>query len=99
MWSAYHLLGNQDAWNALPRDVQASVERNLTKYALLQRRDTQMRNDMLAEKLARRGMVLNKADTAGFRRKLAASGFYAKWRERFGPQAWGLLENSSGKLI
>ena len=98
MWSAYHLLGNQDAWKALPPDVQATVDRNLTRYALLQRRDTQLRNDTLLDKLARRGMVVNKADTSSLRSKLSGSGFYAKWRDRFGPQAWQLLEKSSGKL-
>ena len=98
MWSAYHFLGNQEAWNALPRDVQSVVERNLTKYALLQRGDTARRNDSLAEKLARRGMTINRADTSGFRSKLASSGFYTKWREKFGAQAWSLLERSSGKL-
>jgi tripartite ATP-independent transporter DctP family solute receptor len=98
MWSAYHLLGNQDAWKALPPDVQAIVERNLTKYALLQRRDTQERNDSLADKLVRRGMILNKADTTGMRAKLTSSGFYTKWRDKFGAQAWALLEKTSGKL-
>ncbi len=98
MWSAYHFLGNQDAWKALPPDVQSVVERNLTKYALLQRRDTQLRNDSLAEKLVRQGMTMNRADANALRAKLAASGFYTKWRDKFGVQAWSLLEKTSGKL-
>ncbi len=98
MWSAYHFLGNQDAWKALPPDVQAVVEKNLTKYALLQRRDTQLRNDSLSEKLARRGLAINHADTSGFRTKLASSGFYVRWKEKFGVPAWALLEKTSGKL-
>jgi len=98
MWSAYHFLGNQEAWSALPRDVQTTVERNLTKHALLQRRDTALLNEALSEKLARRGMTIGRADTSGFRAKLRASGFYTKWRDKFGAQAWALLEKSSGKL-
>ncbi len=98
MWSAFHFLGNPDAWKALPPDVQAVVERNLSKYALLQRRATQLRNDTLAEKLARRGMAINRADTSGFRTKLSSSGFYTRWKGKFGEQAWSLLEKSSGKL-
>ena len=98
MWSAFHFLGNQEAWNAMPRDVQSIVERNLTKYALLQRRDTQLRNDSLSDKLARRGMAINRADTSGFRAKLSTSGFYTKWQGKFGAQAWSLLEKTSGKL-
>jgi TRAP-type transport system periplasmic protein len=98
MWSAYHFLGNQDAWKALPPDIQSVVERNLAKYAILQRRDTQLRNESLSEKLSRRGMVINKADTSGFRTKLTSSGFYTKWSAKFGAQAWSLLEKTSGKL-
>lgn len=98
MWSAYHFLGNMDAWNALPPDVRSVVERNLTKYAPIQRRDTAARNASLADKLARRGMVINKADPAGFRARLTSSGFYKKWRDTFGPQAWSLLEAHTGKL-
>ncbi len=98
MWSAYHFLGNQDAWKALPPEVQATVERNLTKYALLQRRDTQLRNDSLADKLVRHGMTMNRADTSGFRAKLASSGFYKKWAQTFGSDSWSLLERTSGRL-
>ena len=43
-------------------------------------------------------MTINRADTSGFRGKLASSGFYTKWRDKFGAQAWSLLERSSGKL-
>ena len=98
MWSAYHFLGNADAWKALPPDVQAVAERNLAAYALLQRRDTQLRNDSLADKLGRRGLAINVADGAALRTKLAGSGFYGRWKDRFGPQAWSLLEKTSGKL-
>jgi tripartite ATP-independent transporter DctP family solute receptor len=98
MWSAYHFLGNQDAWKALPPDIQAVAERNLAKYALLQRRDTQQRNDSLSDKLARRGLAFNHADTSGFRTRLSSSGFYTRWKDKFGPQAWALLEKTSGKL-
>ena len=98
MWSAYHFLGNGDAWKALPPDVQRIVETNLTKYALLQRRDTQIRNDTLADKLARHGMVMNHADAPTMRAKLTAAGFYTKWKGKFGDQAWALLERTSGKL-
>ncbi|HTW85287.1 MAG TPA: TRAP transporter substrate-binding protein [Candidatus Sulfotelmatobacter sp.] len=98
MWSAYHLLGNQDAWNALPRDVQTIVERSLTRFALLQRGDTARLNDALADKLARQGMTILRPDTGSFRAKLAASGFYGKWKTRFGDRAWDLLEKTSGRL-
>jgi TRAP-type transport system periplasmic protein len=98
MWSAFHFLGNEDAWKALSPDVQTVVERNLAKYAVLQRRDTALRNESLSEKLARRGLTINRADTSGMRTRLASSGFYGRWKEKFGAQAWGLLEKTTGKL-
>jgi tripartite ATP-independent transporter DctP family solute receptor len=96
MWSAYWLLGNSDAWKALPVDVQAVVQRNTAAYALLQRRDVELRNATLADKLRREGMTLNVADTASFRAQLGD--FYRSWRDQFGTTAWGLLEQTSGKL-
>ena len=80
MWSAYHLLGNQDAWTALPPG------------------DTERLNAALADKLARQGMTIERPDTSSFRAKLAGSGFYQKWKGRFGEQAWALLEKTSGPL-
>jgi tripartite ATP-independent transporter DctP family solute receptor len=98
MWSAYHLLGNRDAWNALPSDVQRIVDGALTHFAQLQRADTARLNDALADKLARQGMTILRPDTASFRARLATSGFYARWKGRFGDQAWALLERTSGHL-
>lgn len=98
MWSAYHFLGNMKAWKALPPDIQQIVERNLAKYALLQRADTVRLNAALADVLVRKGMALNHADVASFRLKLAESGFYGKWKSAFGAQAWTLLEATSGSL-
>ncbi len=98
MWSAYHLLGNADAWTTLPPDVRASVDRNLTKYALLQRRATAQRNASLADQLARRGMAISQADTRSFRARLETTGFYTRWKTTFGTTAWNLLEAHTGKL-
>lgn len=96
MWSAFWLLGNPDAWKALPPAVQSTVERNAAKYALLQRTDTALRNASLGEKLARRGLTVNIAETASFRARLGD--FYKRWKDEFGETAWGLLESHSGKL-
>ena len=98
MWSAYHFLGNNTAWLALPADVRAIVERNLTRYALQQRVATAERNASLADQLARRGMKINQAETESFRTRLQTSGFYRKWKATFGQTAWDLLEANSGKL-
>ena len=43
-------------------------------------------------------MTFNEVDQAPFRAKLSEAGFYKEWRDKFGEDAWGLLEESVGKL-
>jgi TRAP-type transport system periplasmic protein len=95
-WSGFTLLANAAAWAALPQDIQAVVERNAERFALLQRQDTEAINAAGAEELARRGMAVNTADPAGFRAALGP--FYAHWREKAGPEAWRLLEDYAGEI-
>jgi len=42
-------------------------------------------------------MIVNEADTSGFRKPLGA--FYARWKENYGTKAWALLEARVGKLV
>jgi TRAP-type transport system periplasmic protein len=99
MWDGFWLLANKQAWNALPSDIQAIVLRHAsTTYADQERSDVAKLNNSLAEKLRSQGFAFNTADTSGFRAKLASSGFYGRWRDTFGAQAWTLLEKYAGKL-
>lgn len=96
-WSGFTLLANGTAWRALPREIQAIVDRNAGKFALLQRDDIEQVNAAGAEELARRGMTVNTADTESFRARLAP--FYARWRKRAGPAAWRLLASYAGEIV
>lgn len=96
MWAGYWMLANGEAWNALPPDVRAIVQRENARFAARQRRDVALLNDSLADKLQRRGLAFNAADRPSFRARLAP--FYAKWKGEFGARAWSLLEASAGKL-
>ena len=95
-WSGFTLLANAAAWGALPRSVQAVVERNAEKFALLQRDDIEKVNATGAEALSRLGMQVNTANTASFRAKLGD--FYKSWRVKAGPQLWRLLESYAGEI-
>ncbi|MBV8599923.1 MAG: TRAP transporter substrate-binding protein [Candidatus Eremiobacteraeota bacterium] len=95
MFAGYWWVVNPDAWKALGPDLQTVVQRNVSKYGLLQRRDTELQNESYADKLHREGMTVNAADVATMRSRLAP--LYAKWKADFGP-AWTLLEDSVGKL-
>lgn len=96
IWSGEWLTANVDSWNALPSDIQTIVNRNAQKYILLERRDATELNASLLDKLHRQGLAVNTADAASMRARLAP--YYARWKNEFGATAWGLLEESAGKL-
>src|SRR5262249_33916923 len=79
-WSGFTLMANAARWQALPRDIQTVVERNTERFAKLQRQDVEAVNAAGEAELARRGMIVNHADTASFRARLG--NFYARWRQR-----------------
>jgi TRAP-type transport system periplasmic protein len=95
-WSGFTLLANEAAWTALPAALQQIVERNVEKFALLQRAAVEAVNAAGAERLADLGMIVNTADAASFRAKLG--GFYGQWRERAGAAAWRLLESYAREI-
>jgi tripartite ATP-independent transporter DctP family solute receptor len=95
-WTGFTLLANANAWNALPSDIRAVVEHHAEAAALAQRADIEAVNKTGAEALARHGMIVNTADTDSIRGKLGD--FYARWRARFDPNAWKLLDEAAGGL-
>jgi tripartite ATP-independent transporter DctP family solute receptor len=96
IWAGDWLVANAEKWNAVPADIQAIVERNAAKYAELQRRDSELLNASVADKLRRKGMAFNVADSTAFRSRLASA--YREWRTEFGPAVWDALEKYTGKL-
>jgi tripartite ATP-independent transporter DctP family solute receptor len=95
-WECWWWVANIDAWNSLPPDIQAIVQRNVTKYAHLQRADFAALTASLTDKLHRLGMTVYPCDTASFKAKLGD--YYKKWRATFGETGWALLESNTGKL-
>jgi TRAP-type C4-dicarboxylate transport system substrate-binding protein len=96
MWSGFNLLAHLPTWTRLPGDITAAIERNVTKYVRLQRRDQEQMNARLRTGLARRGLLFNDVAPAPFRSKL--SGVYGTWKERLGTRCWSLLEATTGSL-
>ncbi|MBV8423643.1 MAG: TRAP transporter substrate-binding protein, partial [Candidatus Eremiobacteraeota bacterium] len=97
MWTGYFLAANNDAWNALPADVKAVVERNTAKYALLEQQDRIKLEDVYRKQLESEGIVFGEADVNAMRAKLAP--YYGRWRDTFGAQMWALLENGAGTKL
>ena len=90
------MCGNLEAWNAIQRDLQDIINKNVAILVTEQRRDDEVLNATLVDKLSRRGMVVNKPDQTPFRARLASA--YQKWRGEFGDTAWSLLEKYTGRL-
>jgi tripartite ATP-independent transporter DctP family solute receptor len=96
-WSGFTLTANAQAWKALPAAIRAIVDRHAEAAAVAQRKDIAKLNAEALDALRGHGMIVNAADTSGFRAPLGA--FYARWREIYGAKAWSLLEARVDKLV
>jgi TRAP-type transport system periplasmic protein len=95
MWSGFNLIAHLPTWNRLPRDIQAAIDRNATKYVRLQREDQAAANTAARATLARH-LRFHEVDAAPFR--AALSGVYARWKNTLGARCWSLLEDEAGRL-
>jgi tripartite ATP-independent transporter DctP family solute receptor len=98
MWDGYWLLASGRTWNALPKDVQAVIEKNFNGAALKQREDVFKLNTTLENELAEKGLKISAVDPNAFRAKLQSAGFYKEWKAKYGDEAWALLEKHTGPI-
>ncbi|HLJ63839.1 MAG TPA: TRAP transporter substrate-binding protein, partial [Stellaceae bacterium] len=98
MWDGYWCLANRDAFDALPGDLRDIAVTALNDAARGERADLARVNLNMEQELGKKGLIFNKPDTAPFREALKKAGFYQEWRNKYGPEAWGLLEKYAGSL-
>jgi tripartite ATP-independent transporter DctP family solute receptor len=98
MWDGFWFLANKRAFEKLPKDLQEIAAKNWNEAGLKQREDIRALNESLQGKLQTEGMVFNKADADSFRVALKTAGFYKEWQEKYGADAWKLLEKYAGGL-
>ena len=98
MWDGFWFLANRRAWDALPEALRATAEAEFNASAIAERDDVARLNASLQGALAAKGLTFNQTDPASFRAALKKAGFYAEWREKFGPEAWSALEGAVGSL-
>jgi tripartite ATP-independent transporter DctP family solute receptor len=98
-WDGHFIFGNAKKLQALPKEVQESLSKNLNAAALKQREDIAKLNADAQAQLTKLGVTFNKPDPAPFRDMLKTSGFYTEWKGKYGDEAWGKLEKYSGKLV
>jgi TRAP-type C4-dicarboxylate transport system substrate-binding protein len=98
MWDGFWTLSNGRAWAALPKDLQEIVARNINQAALKEREDVRKLNDTLRGELTQKGMIFNETSADKFRATLREAKFYAEWKEKYGAEAWAVLEKQVGAL-
>jgi tripartite ATP-independent transporter DctP family solute receptor len=98
IWDGLWLLISPRVWSRLPADLQQTTARIFNEAAIKQRQDVAALNASLKDKLMSRGMVFTSPAEAPFREALQSAGFYAEWKAKFSPEAWGALEKYVGKL-
>jgi tripartite ATP-independent transporter DctP family solute receptor len=98
MWDGFWTLVNTRAWAGLPQDLQQIVARNINGAALKEREDVRQLNESVQGELTQKGMIFNQTKTEEFRSALRNAGFYADWKQKYGPEAWTILELQVGNL-
>ena len=98
MWDGFWLLGNRRAFERLPADARAVVEREFAAAAVAERADIAKLNGDVGSTLKQHGLAFNEVDTAAFRAALKDAGFYKDWRGKYGEDAWRVLEDSVGAV-
>ena len=98
MWDGFWLLANKRAFDRIPQDAQAIMQREFNVAAIAEREDIAKANNDVRKTLEGRGLIINDVDSAAFRDALKASGFYKEWRGKYGEEAWQVLESAVGAV-
>jgi tripartite ATP-independent transporter DctP family solute receptor len=89
-WSGFTLLAHDATWQALPSEIRKIIATNADKHCLAQRAAIEAFNLSGETDLARLGMIVNRADATSIRARLGD--FYARWKAKFDPAIWRMLE-------
>ena len=98
MWDGWWCMTNQKLWDRMPEKARPIITKNLNQAALEMRADGAKLNSSLRSELATKGLTFNDPKLDAFRATLVKSGFYTEWRQKYGEEAWALLEKYTGKL-
>lgn len=97
-WEGYFMCANGRAWAGVPANVQSVISNNFNAASLLAREDLRKLNETVEASLKTKGMSFNRPDREPFRLALQKAGFYKEWKDKFGAEAWGVLEKQVGEL-
>lgn len=95
-WDGFWFVAGGKVWKTVPPELQQVVAKHINAAAVKQRDDIARANVDLQKQLESKGLVFNTVDTAVFQKALAAGGFYAQAKEKFGAEDWALLQQYTG---
>jgi tripartite ATP-independent transporter DctP family solute receptor len=98
MWDGLWIIANGRQIKSLAADDLVLITRSFETATEKQRTETQRLNTDLEASLTAKGLVFNRPDKTPFRLTLAKAGFYADWKQKYGPEAWAVLEKYCGSL-
>jgi tripartite ATP-independent transporter DctP family solute receptor len=98
MWDGLWIIANGKRIKSLAADDLALITKSFEAATVKQRAETERLNGELEGSLKGKGLVFNRPDKALFRQALTKAGFYADWKQKYGPEAWAVLEKYSGSL-
>ena len=98
MWDGWWCMTSQKLWDKMPASARPIIAKHLNRAALDMRADGTKLNASLRSELAAKGLTFNDAKQEAFRATLLKSGFYTEWKQKYGDEAWALLEKFTGKL-
>ena len=98
MWDGFWTLVNGNAWKSLPPNLQDILASNINDAAVKERADVFQLNESLRGELIKHGMAFNDTDADKFRAALREAKFYSEWKQKYGDQAWAVLEKQVGTL-
>jgi tripartite ATP-independent transporter DctP family solute receptor len=98
MWEGFWMVANRRSFERLPEDLRATATRLLNEGAVKQRADMVKLNATLETELKAKGLTFNTVDKKPFQQALRTAGFYAEWKQKFGDDAWAILEKYAGGL-
>jgi TRAP-type transport system periplasmic protein len=98
MWDGLWIIANGKRIKSLAKDDLALITKAFEAATEKQRTATASLNVSLEGTLKEKGLVFNNPDKAPFRAALSKAGFYADWKQKYGAEAWAILEKYTGAL-
>ncbi|MDE2363541.1 MAG: TRAP transporter substrate-binding protein [Hyphomicrobiales bacterium] len=97
-WDGLWVMTGDKVWSSLPAEQRRIIQRRFDEAVLAQQKDFARQDAELRPKLEALGLKFNDVDRAPFADSLKKAGYYRDWKEKFGADAWAVLEKYTGPL-